>query len=208
MKLVIFGATGQVGLHLVKQAIWRGHYVRAFGRNIFDIKFEDDKLELIKGAVFDEKDVLEAIQGCDAVLSALGGAADGTDKTRSLGIKNIIAQMKKANVKRIIALGGSGILNASEHKLFIETEDYPKQFLPVGKEHFKAYEYLRDSNLDWTVVCAPNLANNDPTGNYFTNKDYPPQPNNYKINTSDLAMFMLNELERNDYMKCRVGISN
>lgn len=208
MKLVIFGATGQAGVHLVKQAIWRGHHVRAFGRNVFDIKFEDDKLELIKGAVFDEKDMYEAIKGCDAVLSTLGGAFDGIDKTRSLGMKNIVTQMKKAGVNRIIALGGSAILNAGENKLIIETKDYPTQFLAIGKEHLKAYEYLRDSNLDWTFVCAPNLVDGDPTGNYFTNKDYPPQPDNNKINTSDLAMFMLDELEKNEFAKCRVGISN
>lgn len=208
MKIVIFGATGQVGMHLVKQAVWRGYHVRAFGRNVFSIKFEDDRLELIKGAVFDEKEVLETLEGCDAVLSTLGGNIDGTDKTRSLGIKNIVAQMSKAGVNRIIAVGGLGILNAEENKLIIETENYPAKFLAVGKEHLKAYEYLRNSNLNWTFVCTPDIIDDGPTGNYITNKDYPPQPNSYKINASDLAMFMLNELEKNEFVKCRVGISN
>ena len=208
MKIAIFGATGQVGLQLIKQAVWRGHHIRAFGRNVFDIKFEDEKLQLIKGAVFDEGEVYEAIKGCDAVLSALGGAFDGTDKTRSLGIKNIIAQMNKANVQRIIALGGQGVLNADENKLIIESENYPKQFLPVGNEHLKAYEYLKGSSLNWTFIGAPNIINAEPTGNFTTNKNYPPQPNSNNINTGDLALFMLNELEKNEFVKCRVGICN
>jgi uncharacterized protein len=208
MKIVVFGATGQVGLQVIKQAIWRGHTVRAFGRNVFDIKMEDDKLSIIKGAVFDEKEVYEAIEGCDAVLSALGGSFDGTDKTRSLGIKNIVAQMKKAGVNRLIAVGGFGVLNETDDKLVMDNEHYPKQFLAVGNEHRKAYEYLLNSNLNWTFVCAPNIINDGPGGNYYLNKNYPPKPNSMKINAGDIALFMLNELERNEYVQCRVGISN
>jgi uncharacterized protein len=147
------------------------------------------------------------LKGCDAVISSIGGAFDGNDKTRSLGIKNITQQMQKAGVKRIVAVGGMGILNADEHTLIIDTENYPAEFIPVGNEHRKAYEYLKNSSLDWTFVCSPNILNDGPTGNYITSKDYPPKPNNMKINAGDLAQFMLNELEKNEYVKAKVGIS-
>jgi len=207
MKLIVFGATGQVGSQLVKQALWRGHTVKAFGRNVFDLGITDDKLELVKGALFDEAEVYHAMKGCDAVLSSIGGAFDGTDKARSLGIKNIIAQMKKATVKRIVALGGLGILNADDDHLLLDAEDYPKEYLPVGNEHRKAYEYLKASGLAWTFVCSPDIINDGPTGKYITNKDYPPEPNLNRINAGDLAQFMLNELEKNEYLQARVGIS-
>jgi hypothetical protein len=207
MKLIVFGATGQVGLQLVKQALWRGHTVKAFGRNVFDLELTDEKLERIKGALFDAGEVYDAIKDCDAVLSSIGGAFDGTDKARSLGIKNILTQMKKAGVKRIIALGGMGILNADEHHLLIDAKDYPPEYIPVGHEHRKAYEYLKASELEWTFVCSPDIINAGPTGHYITNKDYPPEPNRFRINAGDLAQFMLNELEKNDYLQTRVGIS-
>jgi len=123
-------------------------------------------------------------------------------------MKNIIAQMKKAGIKRIIALGGMGILNADETTLLIDQEDYPPEFLPVGNEHRKAYELLKESGLDWTFVCSPDLINAGPTGSYVTAADYPPVPNKVRINAGDLAMFMLNELEKNEYIQHRVGISN
>jgi uncharacterized protein len=197
MKITVFGATGQVGIEIVKQALWRKHSVTAFGRNVYNLKIEDEHLHVFKGALFDEAEVLEAITGADAVLSAIGGAFDGSDKARSLGIKNIIVQMKKAGVKRIIALGGMGILNADEQTLLIDTPGYPK-----------AYEHLKESGLDWTFVCSPDIMNAGPTGNYITSKDYPPTPNKFRIHAGDLAQFMLTELEENDYVQARVGISS
>ncbi|QNA42738.1 NAD(P)-dependent oxidoreductase [Lacibacter sediminis] len=207
MQLIVFGATGQVGSQLVKQALWRGHSVKAYGRNVYEMDIENDKLEKIKGGLFDAGDILHAVKGCDAVLSAIGGAFDGSDKARSLGMKTIVAQMQKAAVKRIVALGNMSILNFDEHSLIIDQKDYPEEYLPVGNEHRKAYNALKDSPLDWTFVCSPDIINDGPTGNYITARDYPPQPNLNRINAGDLAQFMLNELERNEFVKSRVGIS-
>jgi uncharacterized protein len=209
MRLIIFGATGMVGKQLVKQALFNGHKVKAYGRNVFTEDLpNDDNLELVQGALFDAGQVYHAIKGCDAVLSSLGGAFDGTDKTRSLGIKNMVAQMERAGVTRIVAVGGMGVLNATEDSLLIDDENYPPQYVPVGKEHQKAYEFLKESNLDWTFVCPPNLVDGEATGQFITNADYPPEPNKNSIITGDLALFMLNELNRNEYIRRRVGISN
>ncbi|HMD00717.1 MAG TPA: NAD(P)H-binding protein, partial [Ferruginibacter sp.] len=148
MNLIVFGATGMVGKQLVQQALFNGHHVKAFGRNVYTTDFLENKnLELVQGALFDEGEVYNAIKGCDAVLSAIGGGMDGTDKARTLGIKNIIAQMKKAGVKRIVAIGGMGVLNADENSLLIDGEDYPPQYKTVGKEHQKAWELLQESGL-------------------------------------------------------------
>ena len=209
MNLIVFGATGMVGKQLVQQSLYGGHHVKAFGRNVYTTDYlQPDKLQLVQGALFDESEVYNAIKGCDAVLSAIGGAMDGTDKARTLGIKNIIKQMQKAAVKRIVAIGGLGVLNANENSLLVDEEDYPPEYKPVGLEHKKAYELLNESGLDWTFVCPPNIINEGPTGHYVTKANYPPEPNNYKINAGDLAMMMLNELEKNEFVKHRVGISN
>ena len=209
MKLIVFGATGMVGKQLIKQALFNGHTVKAYGRNVFTEELpKDDNIELVQGALFDAGQVLKAIKGCDAVLSALGGSFDGTDKTRSLGMKNIVEQMEKAAVKRIVGVGGMGLLNADEESLLIDQENYPQQFIPVGREHQKAYEYLKASNLDWTFVCPPDIIDGEATGEFVTNSDYPPIPNHYKIYAGDLALCMLGELQKNEYVRHRVGISN
>ncbi len=211
MIITIFGSTGQVGKQIVKQALHNGHTVRAFGRNVFTAGFpEHERLELITGALFDDKQVYNAINGSGAVLSVLGGAFDGTDNTRSLGMKKITEQMQKAGVKRIIGLGGMGVLSISEGstELLMDETSYPAEYLPVGNEHRKAFQFLQASKLDWTFVCAPDLVDADATGSFHTAANVAPVPNNFKINTGDVALFMLDELKRNEYIKERVGISN
>lgn len=208
MEIIIFGATGTVGLQLVKQALYKGYSVKAFGRNVYSAGYPDnDNLELVTGALFDASEVLRAVKGCDAVLSAIGGAMDGRDKTRSVGMKNIVAQMNTAGVKRIVAIGGTGILENEEGKMLFEEEDYPQEYIPVTMEHKNAYEILKASDLDWTVVCPPMIVAGDATGIYRTEKSKQPD-GNYKINSGDLAMFMLNEMVNNEYLEARAGISN
>jgi len=160
----------------------------------------------VQGALFDEGEVLKAIKGCDAVLSAIGGAGD--DKTRSLGMKNIVKQMEKAGVKRIVAIGGMGVLDTEDGQLIMEQEDFPAQYYPVSQEHKKALDFLTGSNLDWTFVCPPVITDGGPTGVFKTEANLPPSPNNFKISSGDLALFILKEMEANQFLKQRVGISN
>ncbi|MDB5250287.1 MAG: putative NADH-flavin reductase [Segetibacter sp.] len=210
MIITVFGATGQVGKRIVRSALAKGHTVRAFGRNVtglIDEDLQNDKLHVIKGFVFEEEDVYNAVNGAGAVLSALGGAFDGVDKTRSLGIKNIAAQMQKAGVQRIVALGGSGTLEAAGGGFVMEEPEFPEQFLPVAREHTQAFLNLQQSPLEWTFVCAPTINDEDATGNYITNDTYPPTPNKNFITAGDIADFMMSEVEQPKHVKQRVGMS-
>ena len=212
MIITVFGATGQVGGHIVSQALALGYQVRAFGRNVTDLidrDLDSSALTAIQGYVFDASNVRDAIMGADAVLSALGGSFDGSDKTRSLGMKNIVEQMEETGVKRMVALGGMGILNADEPEegLLIEQPGYPEEYLPVGQEHLKAYQSLAASTLDWTFVCSPDILNKAGTGQYITAANYAPKPNHYQIAAGDLAHCMIACIEKQQYLKQRVGIS-
>jgi len=209
VNIIVFGATGLVGKQLVQQALYKGYQVKAFGRNVFTTDYlQTDNLQLIQGALFDAKEVFDAIRGCDAVLSAIGGGYDGTDKTRTLGMKNIIAQMTKAGVKRIVAIGAEGILENEDGKMLMDEEGYPTEYIPVTLEHKKAYEFLKDSGLDWTLVCPSGITDEGPTGSFATAVDRLPASAGHSIKAGDLALFMLNEISKKEYAGHRVGIAN
>lgn len=210
MVVTVFGATGMVGKRVVQQGLAMGYTIKAFGRNVQSLIDEDNRnqnLIAIKGFVFDKQDVANAIKGSDAVISVLGGGFDGTDKTRSLGIKNITEQMQQLGIKRIVALGGLGVLNGKDGKLLIDSKDYPEEYKPVGIEHLAAYQYLKNSSLQWTFVCSADIIDKEGTEQYITNADFPTTPNYFQINAGDLAHFMLQECTKNEFLHHRVSIS-
>jgi putative NADH-flavin reductase len=211
MIITVFGAAGKVGKRIVLTALAEGNKVISFVRNAepyLDEGLRNENFTVRKGYVFDAHEVFDAIKGSDAVLSTLGGAANGTDKTRSLGIKNIIEQMHNAGVKRIITVGGSGVLKDDNFGFAVHNPKYPALYKDVAMEHLKAYEYLSATNLDWTFVCCPDITDKDANGKYITNEDYAPVPNLYTIKAGNVAQFMLNELKNKRYLQKRVGISD
>ncbi len=208
MIITIFGATGMVGKQLVQQALFKGYTVKAYGRNVYsELSMDEENLTLIKGGLFDEKDVAKAIAGSDAVLSAIGGDVESDDKTRSLGMKNIVAQMEKVGVSRIVAVGGIGLLQANEQTLVMDTEDFDTDEIMVSLEHKKAFDYLNASSLKWTFVCPPMIKDAQPIGKFLTAINILPQPNRFAINSGDLALYMLQSLQNELHHCQRIGIS-
>lgn len=210
MTITVFGATGMVGKRIVEQARAAGHSIIAFGRNVEDLIDRDNRdpqLRAVKGYVFDASDVSSALTGADAVISVLGGAMDGTDKSRSLGIKNIILQMEDLGISRIVALGAMGVLTADNGRYVLDQPTYPAALRAVGQEHLLAYLYLQASRLDWTFVCPPGIQDEEGKRDYTTTMDTVPAENKNEIAAGDLAAFMLKELSSRQYLRHRVGIS-
>ena len=211
MIITVFGATGQVGKRIVRSALAQEFKVKAFGRNVepfIDESLRNKNLIPIKGYVFDAHEVLDAVRGSDVVLSALGGSIDTNNKTRSLGIKSIIDQMRKAGVKRIITVGSSAVLRDDDYGFVVNDPKYPALYKSVGFEHLKAYEYLSASDLDWTIVCCPSITDEDANGHYITSEDYPPTPNLFTVKAGNIADFIMKEIKTIHYSKKRVGISD
>lgn len=213
MKILLFGATGMLGQHIIDVALAHGHEVRAFGRNVFEeLSTERTNLELYKGYLFTESDIKKAAKGVDAVLSAIGGSIAPGNKTRSLGMKKMVSVLEKKGPKRIIGVGGIGILDevideATEETDFrFKSPDFPKALKFVTSEHFKAFNTLSTSSLDWTFVCPPNIIDAKASHDYVLEQDQLPE-GKPDINAGDIAQFMVKELKNNAFLNCRVGIA-
>ena len=80
--LAILGATGQTGLHLVAQALSKGHTVKALVRNEEKLKDalekeqkikEHDNLQIVKVSnIFDADELKGPLANVDVVMSTLG----------------------------------------------------------------------------------------------------------------------------------------
>jgi putative NADH-flavin reductase len=110
MKLAVFGSTGRTGLEVVKQALERGHSVTAFVRNPERLTIAGEGLSTVTGDVFDPDSVAETVQGKDAVICVLGQGNDiKKTSVRTEGTKNIINEMQKLRIPRLVAVTAMGI---------------------------------------------------------------------------------------------------
>jgi len=207
-NIIVFGATGRTGKYIVQYALEAGHRVTAFVHaNRHDL--EHANLTVLEGDVNDKETVLKAIEGKNTVISALGAKSIEGDAVNLMSdaMKIFVEGMKKYNAKRVLAIGGLGVLQYDETTQLIDRPDYSALYKNVGEGHNKVYKVLRETNLDWTFVCCPDIIDNPRTGNYHVKKDYPAEglP---KINTGDIADFIIKEIEENKFLQTRVGICN
>ena len=159
MKITIFGANGQIGQLLVKQALQAGYDVTAYTRRPNALSIEHEKLQIVVGALTDREKLREAITGRDAVLSALGPAMSMKRKVSDLPIaeahKAIISVMEKNGIKRFITLGTPAISAKEDVKQLatVLPSLMPRIFMPTGYAEMKEIEkLLKSAHLDWTVV--------------------------------------------------------
>src|SRR5262245_24064602 len=109
MKIVVFGAQGGIGTHVVEQALTAGHEVTAIVRRPSAMTLQHKRLEIMQGDVLDAASFQAAVVGKDAVVSALGVRNRAPTTVYSQGVANIIQAMGAAGVRRLICVSASGL---------------------------------------------------------------------------------------------------
>ncbi|HNI91573.1 MAG TPA: SDR family oxidoreductase, partial [Leptospiraceae bacterium] len=204
---LIIGATGRVGQRLVQYSLNSNYKVTALVRDKSKLKSTNPNLEVIVGSVLDPQIIEEAIQGKEFVLTALSGRSTKPDySVLSKGIENVVTCMEKAKVKRLISVAGAGILDDSEFGLRRNRPNYPEIFKLVSAENWKIYEYLKTKEINWTLVCAPEMPEEKRTGVYRATNDYLPLGGR-RISVEDVADYILKILDEPETFKKRIGIS-
>lgn len=209
MKLIIFGATGGTGRHLIQKALTQGHEVSAFVRDASRLNVPG--LKIIQGDVMDYASVEAAVGGHEAVLSALGSPANKIGTIRSQGTLHIIRAMEKKGVRRFICQTSLGYGDSKE--VLNRTPFYFKYFivpfiLKKGfADHALQEEHIRQSRLDWVIVRPSNLTDGPFTGKYRHGFSASDPTIKVKVSRADVADFMLKQLSDNTYLHKTVGIS-
>jgi putative NADH-flavin reductase len=206
LNLLILGGTGRVGSNIVSYPLRDGHQVTVLARTPEKLEFNHDgNLKVIQGNVLNQNDIMAAMRGIDVVISALN--TDGsTTLTDSMPL--IINAMEQAGIRRIITVGTAGILQSrtSPNLLRYQSSESKRKTTRAAEEHHRAYEMLRASTLDWTIVCPTYLPDEECIGVYRVEIDYLPEGGT-KISVSDTAEFVYSQIKNTEFIKLRVGIA-
>jgi len=208
MKILVIGATGRLGSHLVTAALEKGHEVTAFARNMDDQDSGHPNLKLFKGDVMYQSLIEAALPGHDAVLSVIGiRKFSGPITLLSKGIGNITGAMKKTGVNRLLTVTGAGILQDSENRLIMETLSFPPNLQNISLDHRRVFRVLESSNLDWTIVCPAFMYRGEATKEFLIRSNYYPAESRNEVSLADVADFMTDEMRANQFVNQRVGIA-
>jgi len=207
MKLIIFGSTGSVGRHIVKQALEQGHEVTAFARKPEALGFEHDNLTLFSGDVFNPTTIKNAMKDHDAALITLG-SSKLTGDLRSTGTRNIVNAMKENGVKRLICQTTLGAGDSVDNLNFLWRYVLFGVLLRfVMKDHIIQEDIVKNSGLDWTIVRPSAFTNDLAANNYQHGFDAKHKGLALKIPRVEVAEFMLKNLNNLQYIHKTPGLS-
>lgn len=209
MKVIVFGATGSIGKHLISQALEQGHEVTAFCRNILKLEnLKHQNLKLAQGDVSNTSDVSAAVKSQDVIIIALGSGNNRKSVVRSIGTKNIIAAMKTHQVNRVICQSTLGTYESNQNLNFfwkhIMFGWYLKQ---IFQDHELQEKYVQESSLDWTIVRPGAFTDGEKTESYSHGFSPTDKTLKLKISRADVADFILKQLGDLSYLHQSPGLS-
>jgi putative NADH-flavin reductase len=208
MKLLILGATGGIGLELVKQAIEHGHQVTAFVRTQERLKEFVDRIAVIQGDVLNSAELERALEGQDAVLSSFGAREPRSQADADLLRRFAVAltrAMLHAKIRRVVVVSVAFLFKDSI---------LPPAYL-FGRLFFQdtvidasgMEDVFRKSELDWTIVRPPQLTDKSGTGKYRVREGHLPRFG-FTISRADVAACFIKTVKDGASVRKILGVSN
>jgi uncharacterized protein len=197
MNVVVYGATGNSGKEIVKELLSRGHTVTGVARKVSSLKAE--KGLTVKTDDLSKVDAIAAvIKGADAVVSAYAPPPDNTDAMIGVTEREIEA-VKKTGAKRLLVVGGAGLLEVAPGVTLIKSGHLPAEYLPIATAHEKALGVLRASDINWTYLSpGAYFVPGDRTGKFRlgTKELVSDAKGESKISFADYAIALVDEIEK------------
>jgi uncharacterized protein YbjT (DUF2867 family) len=212
LQVTVFGATGKIGRHVVDQLLAAGHTVTAYVRDPSKLPTTQPNLTVIQGALDDEAGIGRAVEGADAVISALGPSlkrgATGTPVTN--GTRTIVAAMQAAGAHRFIGLATPSIPDPRDRPT-LKGKVLPvlaRLALPNALTELNGMsDAVTSSELDWTIARITSPNDQPATGTIrsgFLGRDKVGSA----MTRADIASFLISQLTDDTYHRAAPAISN
>lgn len=210
MKVVVIGATGFVGSHIVNELISRNIQVTGISRN--EKVSDKNNLKYVAADVKNVEALAEILKQHNVVVSAFGGGWTNPNIYEDFinGSKAIQQAVKQSGVKRFITVGGAGSLYLSDGTQLVDTFPQDNPFLQGAKAARDYLDILKEEKeLDWAFF-SPAIDMHQGitigrTGKYRLGTDYPVMDDDGKniLSGEDLAVIIADEVENPKHHQMR-----
>lgn len=202
MQIAIVGATGFIGSKIVSEAVNRGHFVTAISRSPGKLP-ADARIIAAAADVSDTTMLAGHFRGQDAVIHSFKPAnelsAEEKIAQQKAGTLAIIAAMRKAGVRRILAVGGAGSLEVRPGVPHFDTPEFPAAVQGGARATAQIKELLKaEKDMEWTFLCPSSfIVPGERTGKFRLGGDQLliGADGQSRISVEDYAVAMIDELE-------------
>jgi uncharacterized protein YbjT (DUF2867 family) len=208
-RILIIGATGQTGRHLVTQALERGFSVTAFARDPSSLELRHPRLTIAQGNVLDPASVEAAMPGHHAVVSALGHKRYfSLSGTHAEGTRHILDAMRRHKVRRLVCLTSLGLGDSAgrlgmPYNLFVIPLLLPVYFLDKARQE----RIIATSGIEWIIVRPGSLNNGVKRDRVNTGSRVGSYLWTVRVSRANVADFALNQLTSDAYLGSAPGLA-
>ena len=220
LSILVYGATGKVGTHVVTEALQRGHIVSAVSRDPSRVTQRHENLSAVQGDLLDSDSIASLAVGKDVIIVSvrgfIGKSRNPENALQRIAVEKIVNVLREMgdDAPRFIHVGGSGTLEVEPGVLY--ADKIPKLFLPKSLEleiqgQVLALEYLRTvTDAKWSYATpAKNFTNGARTGVFQIGGDavLEDERGKSRISRADFAVALVDEAENAAHVRQRFSIA-
>ncbi|KAG6837893.1 hypothetical protein H0H93_013046 [Arthromyces matolae] len=214
MRIVVFGATGAIGILTVRRALEVLEscelllYVRSIEKVPDDIK-SHPSVTVVHGQLTDHASLFETLKGADLVLSSLGPSVlklpfHPWNTPLANAYRSIIDIMHQHGIKRLICLGTPSMTDPDD-KFNLAYSIMVTAVATVGRPAYNDIVEIgktvrtHGADLDWTILRVPALTNRSSTDvvlGYIGDGR-----TNIHLARAGYAAFVVDEIEKKEWIK-------
>jgi putative NADH-flavin reductase len=211
MKIALIGATGFIGSAILQEALHRGHEVTAIVRDLTKLT-PHPRLHPHEADVQNEDEVARCVAGQDAVISAFNPGWSTSDiyNQQVRGTRAIINGVKKADIHRLLFVGGAGSLEVKPGVQSVDLPGFPAEYKQGALATREALYMLRkETSLEWSYLSpSADVFPGERTGKFRLGTDQllTNDQGESRISVQDYAMAMIDEVEKPQHTRRRFTV--